>query len=87
MCFSNLFAPWQESFVDARDGDGGGDHLGPFTCNLRTILGPTVPTYYVFQLKTNFLEMAHLNLFSYIRMTAYQPLIRTQNNKSQHFEN
>ena len=28
--FSNLFASWQETFADARDGDLGGDHLGPF---------------------------------------------------------
>ena len=26
---SNLFAPWQETFADAVDGDGG-DHLEPF---------------------------------------------------------
>ena len=30
MFFSNFVAPWQETFADARDGDGEGDHLGPF---------------------------------------------------------
>ena len=34
MCFSNLFAPWQETFVDAGDGDGGGDNRRGYTVNL-----------------------------------------------------
>ena len=34
--FFYLFAPWQETFADAGDGDGerGWDHLGPFGTNL-----------------------------------------------------
>ena len=35
--FLNFPAPWQETFADARDGDGG-DHLGPFWKHLVTIL-------------------------------------------------
>ena len=63
MCFFlNLFAPWQETFADARDGDGVGlgwwvgsvgDHLGPKMEHFKT------PTKYVFQPKNDFLEMAH----------------------------
>ena len=41
--FSNLLAPWQETFDDAGDGDGGGgrtiwDHLAQFWDHFGTIL-------------------------------------------------
>ena len=51
--FSIFVAPWQETFADARDGNGGGDHFGiildPFGFNFKTILGSHMPTYYFFQ--------------------------------------
>ena len=35
MFLYNLFAPWQETFTDAGDGDGeGGDHLGQLYYNI-----------------------------------------------------
>ena len=37
---SNLLAPWLETFADAGDGDGGGDHLGPFWINSKITLTP-----------------------------------------------
>ena len=79
MFISNLFAPWQETFADAGDGDGmGGDHFGPFGIhfkimltpfgiNFRTVLGSPMPTNYVLQQQINFLEMAHTNFVSSIR--------------------
>ena len=39
-------------------------------------------TNYVFEPKINYLEMAHTYVYSYIRITPYQPLIWTKNNKS-----
>ena len=36
---SNLFALWQETLADARDGDGG-DHVGPFWINFKIISTP-----------------------------------------------
>ena len=36
----NSFAPWQETFADAGDGDGGGDHLGQFWIHFKIILTP-----------------------------------------------
>ena len=57
----NLFAPWQETFADAGDGDGGGEPfrihfkiiLTPFEIHFKTILGPPMPTNYVLQPKIN----------------------------------
>ena len=40
MLFSILFAPWQETFADAGDADGGGtiwDQLGPFWIDFEII--------------------------------------------------
>ena len=88
MISSNCFAPWQETFADAGVGEGGpfGPILGSFHNHFRTIVRPPLPPKYIFQAKVNFLEMAHTNLVSSIRMTAYQPLIRTKDNTNQHFE-
>ena len=41
--------------------------VGHFQNNYMTILGPPMPNNYVFQPKTNFLEMAHTNFVSSIR--------------------
>ena len=38
MFFSNLFAPWKETFADAGDVDGGGNHLGPVS-DKRNVFG------------------------------------------------
>ena len=67
--FSNLFAPWQETFADAGDGDGGpfGTILDPFKDHFRIILRPPLPENYVLQPKINFLEMAPTNFVSSIR--------------------
>ena len=81
MCVSKENAPWQETFTDAGDGDiffariccsdacdgDEGDHLGPCWVHFKTLLGHLTQTNYVFQPKTNFLEMAHTNLVSSIR--------------------
>ena len=87
-----MFDPWQETFADAGDGDGVGDHLGPFYANLKTILTqfwiilrPPCPPNYVFRPKINFLEMAHTNFISSIRERPFQLLIWTKNNKKHVF--
>ena len=48
----------------------------------RIILGAPMRTKYVFKPKTNFLEMAHTNFFFSIRVTPYQPVFCTKNNKT-----
>ena len=71
-------SPWQETFADAGDDDMGGGPfgtmLGPFQNNFRIPYAKNKGEG-VFQLKIDFLEMAHTNLFSSIRKAAYQPLI------------
>ena len=63
-------------------GMGVGDHLGPFGIivdpfqdHLKSMLGPPYAKKYVFQPKTNLLEMAHIDFDSSIRVTRYQPLV------------
>ena len=74
MILSNLFA--QETFADAGDGDegGGADHLGPFGTILRQLLDhfrtPYAKYIYVSQPNINFLEMAHTNFVSSVRITS-----------------
>ena len=75
-----MLAPWQETFADARDGDGEGGgpfgiSLGPFCNHLKTILRPPMPLNYVFHQNINYLGMAHSNFVSSIRITPYQPSI------------
>ena len=76
--FFIFVCPLAGDFADARDGDGGGEHLGrcwihfkiiliQFWINFRTMLGPPMPANYAFQQKNNFLEMAHTNVVSSIR--------------------
>ena len=63
MFFLMFFAPWQETFADAGDGDGMGgtmwDHfkiiVGPFYDHFRT----PMPIKYVFRPEITFLEIAH----------------------------
>ena len=38
MFFSNYFAPWLETFADARDGDGGGEQFGIFWIHFKSSL-------------------------------------------------
>ena len=62
--FYKFSAPWQETFADAKDGDGGGTiwhHFGTILRPFGSILGPPM------QPKINFLEMAHTNLVSSMR--------------------
>ena len=49
--------------------------------HFRSILRPSMPTNYIFQPKTNLLEMAHTNFFSSIRKTPYQPLVWLEDNE------
>ena len=46
--FSNVSACWQETFVDAGDGDGRGTIWDHF----KTMLGPPMPTNYFFNQKS-----------------------------------
>ena len=83
--FLIVLPPGKRLLLTPGMGMGGGtiwDHLESF----RIILGPLITKSYVFQANINFLAMAPTNFFSSIRMTAYQPLIRTRNNILQHFE-
>ena len=67
--FLSFFAPWQETFADAGDGDGGGDHLGSFYDHFRTIVEPPMQNIYVFRPKIIFLEMAYTIFVSSTRST------------------
>ena len=79
MFFMNLFAPSQETFADAADGDGAGgrtiwDHCG-------MCLGPCwihgmTPSKKI--PKMNFLAIAHTNVFSSVQKTASPPLNQTK---------
>ena len=71
--FSNLFAPWQETFANAADGDGEGPFetmSDSFQDNFTSMLDQFQHHFkthyakkkYVFQPKIKFLEMAHTNL-------------------------
>ena len=81
-----FLAPWQETFADARYGDGDGDGNGDGGTNRdqnlyhhpiygKTIVGPfrALTGKYVYKPNLNFLGMGHIKFFSSIRKTAYQP--------------
>ena len=75
--FENLFCLVADLFNLAGDGDGVGVGWGG-----GTILGPPMPNKCLFRLKISFLEIAHTNFVSSIRITPYQLLIWTWNIKN-----
>ena len=77
-------------FATSGDGDGGGSiilfvyyvyifHKVYLVLPVSDLFRPYMGTNDVYKHTLNFLEMPHTNLFHFIRITAYQPLIKTKN--------